>query len=375
MTVITVKGERSYSYTITKTENVFDIDNDALLSGGDANAGARRFVIIDKNVYGLYRLQIERYFGKRGVVTNIKIVDAGDRHKSETSYISLFGDLCEYDLKRRSEPIIAIGGGVVTDLAGFVASTYRRGIPHLKVPTTLMGYVDASVGIKTGVNFGPFKNRMGSFEIPAGVILDKSFLKTLDRRNFINGIGEIVKLAVILDAGLFENLECGGASLVSNKFQDEMGQIVLDKSILGMVRELSPNLYETELQRKVDFGHTFSLAIESASDYEIMHGEAVAIDILFSSFLSLQRGLLSVREFERIVALYEFLGLPMWSCHITPDLLWGGVRERMMHRDGKQLIPVPTTIGVCDFINDLRWDEIRSAVEALERDFADSKAA
>ncbi len=372
--MITVKGERSYSYSITKTEDVFDIQNDALLSGGDTHSGARRFVIVDKNVYGLYRSRIERYFRDRDVVANIKLVDAGDKHKSETSYISVFSDLCEYDLKRRSEPIIAIGGGVATDLAGFVASTYRRGIPHLKVPTTLMGYIDASVGIKTGVNFGPFKNRMGSFEIPAGVILDKSFLKTLDRRNLINGIGEIAKLAVILDISLFEDLERGGRSLISNKFQDGLGQIVLDKSIVGMVQELSPNLYETELQRKVDFGHTFSLAIEAASGYDIMHGEAVAIDVLFSSYLSLQRNLLSTREFDRIVALYKTLDIPMWSSHITPDLFWDGVRERVMHRDGKQLIPIPSSIGVCDFINDLSWDEVHSAVKALAGEFLDSEA-
>lgn len=373
--MITVKGERSYSYSIKRTESIFDIDNDALLSGGDAYPGARRFIIVDKNVYGLYGSQIECYFAERGVAANIRVVDAGDKHKSEANYISVFGDLCQYDLKRRSEPIIAIGGGVVTDLAGFVASTYRRGIPHLKVPTTLMGYIDASVGIKTGVNFGSFKNRMGSFEIPAGVILDKAFLRTLDKRNIVNGIGEIIKLAVILDAGLFEDMERGGESLVSNKFQDELGQIVLDKSIMGMVHELSPNLYETELQRKVDFGHTFSLVIESESGYKIMHGEAVAIDILLSSYLSLQRGILSVQEFERIVALYESLGIPMWSSHITPDLLWGGVSERVMHRDGKQLIPVPTAIGACDFINDLRCDEICSAVEILEREFGNEVAA
>lgn len=372
--MITVKGERSYSYSITRTESIFDINNDALLSGGDVQPGARRFIIVDKNVYGLYGSQIEYYFGEREITANIRVVDAGDKQKSETNYISVFGDLCQYDLRRRSEPIIAIGGGVVTDLAGFVASTYRRGIPHLKVPTTLMGYIDASVGIKTGVNFGSFKNRMGSFEIPAGVILDKSFLKTLDKRNLVNGIGEIIKLSVILDAGLFEDMERGGKSLVSNKFQDEISQIVLDKSILGMVRELSPNLYETELQRKVDFGHTFSLIIESESDYEIMHGEAVAIDILLSSYLSLQRRHLSTREFERIVALYESLDIPMWSSHITPDLLWDGVRERVMHRDGKQLIPIPTAIGACDFINDLRLDEIRSAVNFLETKFAGREA-
>lgn len=364
--MITIKGERSYSYSIVKTEHIFDIHNDALLSCGDSHPGARRFVIVDNNVYGLYGSQIEHYFTEREINANIRLVEAGDKNKSEKNYISLFSDLCSYDLKRRREPIIAVGGGVVTDLAGFVASTYRRGIPHIKIPTTLMGYVDASVGIKTGVNFGDNKNRMGSFEIPALVILDKEFLKTLDDRNIINGIGEIIKLAVILDPSLFEDMERLGSLVVSDRFQGESGNIVLDKAIMGMVNELSPNLYETNLQRKVDFGHTFSLVIESVSDYQIMHGEAVAIDILLSSFLSVQRNCLPAHEFDRIVSLYELLGMPMWSSHITPDLLWAGVGERFLHRDGKQSIPIPTAIGECGFINDLRFDEICKAVKTLE---------
>ncbi len=200
-----------------------------------------------------------------------------------------------------------------------------------------------------------------------------SFLKTLDKRNLINGMGEIVKLAIILDESLFEDLEHEGGSLISNKFQDEAGQTVLDKSIVGMVRELSPNLYETELQRKVDFGHTFSLAIESASGYEVMHGEAVAIDIIFSAYLSFQRGILAAGDLERIIGLYKSLDIPMWSQHITPDLLWNGVEERVMHRDGKQLIPIPKAIGASEFINDPKRDEICLAVESLKKEFAESK--
>ncbi|MGE5546240.1 MAG: sedoheptulose 7-phosphate cyclase [Solirubrobacterales bacterium] len=373
--MIIVKGDKPYSYSIKKTQRIFDPDNDALLMGGDTEPGTRRFVVVDANVYRLYKTEIGNYFAQRGVDAKIALIDSGDKQKSETSYISLFSDLCDYDVRRRSEPLIAIGGGVVTDLAGFVASTYRRGVPHIKVPTTLMGYVDASVGIKTGVNFGPFKNRMGSFEIPAGVILDKSFLKTLDRRNLANGVGEIVKLAVITDASLFHDLEQAKSTLYALKFQDALGQVILDKSIQGMVHELSPNLYETDLQRKVDFGHTFSLAIESASGYEIMHGEAVAIDVLFSSFLSLQRGILPQREYYRIVGLYRSLGLPMWSPNITPDLFWNGVQERVMHRDGKQLIPIPTAIGECAFLNDLEWNEVRSAVAVLEREHLEWRTA
>jgi 3-dehydroquinate synthetase len=113
-------------------------------------------------------------------------------------------ELDTFPIHRRDEPIIAIGGGTLTDVVGFVASSYRRSVPHLKVPTTLMGYVDASIGIKTGINFDGHKSRLGSFEPPRKVLLDKTFLQTLPREYILDGTGEIIKLAVIKDAGLFK---------------------------------------------------------------------------------------------------------------------------------------------------------------------------
>lgn len=364
--MFTITGEKKYSYSIVETKNIFDPENNALLMGGESSRGTRRFVIVDQCIHEIYGKRIKDYFKRRGVNANIKITEAGDKNKSHTNYMSLFSELCRFDVRRRSEPIIAIGGGVVTDLGGFVASTYRRGVPHIKVPTTLMGYVDASVGIKTGVNFDAYKNRMGSFEIPAGIILDRSFLETLDDRNLVNGMGEIIKLAIILDASLFEEIEREGASVILTKFQGKAGESILNKSIQGMVTELVPNLYESDLQRKVDFGHSFSLVIESASGYEIMHGEAVAIDVLFSSYLSVQRGLLAREDFNRIARLYQSIGLPMWSKCIHHEMLWRSIGERVMHRNGKQLIPIPVAIGNCDFVNDLTQEEICNAVNFFQ---------
>lgn len=367
--MIKVGGARTYSFDIVKTPDIFGDNNDALLAGGDAHQGSKRFLVVDHNVLRLYGHKIERYFKKRGVLTRIVSVESGDRNKSPENFMRIFDELCRFDLRRRSEPIIAIGGGVVTDVSGFVASTYRRGVPHIKVPTTLMGYVDASVGIKTGINFYSFKNRMGSFEIPAGVLLDKEFLSTLDLRNLINGLGEIIKLAVILDGELFAVLETNGKDIVAGKFQDKLGEDVLDRSVISMVNELASNIYEDDLMRRVDFGHTFSLAIESASEYEVMHGEAVAIDVLFSSYISALRGVLSLLEFDRIVALYKNLGLPMWRPQVSQELFLSSLGERILHRDGHQHVPIPSAIGSCMFINDLTADEICDAVESFENLF------
>ena len=127
----------------------------------------------------------------------------GEENKTVEHYLSILRELDSFPIHRRDEPIIAIGGGVLTDVVGFVASSYRRGVPHIKVPTTLMGYVDASIGIKTGINFNGNKNRLGSFDPPEKVFLDKSFLKTLPKRHILNGVCEIIKLAIIKDAEFF----------------------------------------------------------------------------------------------------------------------------------------------------------------------------
>lgn len=364
--MITIKGHFIYNYTLQKTVNIFSPENHILLELAKTNYKGRHFILIDRLVNTIYGGDIENYFYKNGIEIKVCVIDSGEQSKNQNSYLDVFKELCLFDAMRKDEPLLAIGGGVITDLGGFVASTYRRGIPHIKVPTTLMGYIDASVGIKTGVNFGPYKNRMGSFTIPTGVILDKSFLKTLDKRNIINGIGEIIKLAVILDPVLFDLLERGGKALIENKFQNELGDTILDRSIEKMIEQLSDNLYETTLKRKVDFGHTFSPILESSSNYKIMHGEAVAIDVLYSCCVSYLRGLLKMKDLDRILVLYKELNIPTWSIHLISEYLWNSVKERVMHRNGMQLIPIPIGIGQCKFINDLRPEEIQPAIDILE---------
>jgi 2-epi-5-epi-valiolone synthase len=144
------------------------------------------------------------------VEAKIVVFPGDEENKTLDHYLALARELDCFPIHRRDEPIIAIGGGVLTDLVGFVAASYRRGVPYVKVPTTLMGYVDASIGIKTGLNFNSNKNRLGSFHAPQAVLLDKAFLKTLPRRHILNGVCEIIKLAVIKDAPLFGLLETHG---------------------------------------------------------------------------------------------------------------------------------------------------------------------
>ncbi len=263
--------------------------------------------------------------------------------------------------------MIAIGGGVTTDVVGFVASCFRRGVPHVKVPTTLMGYVDASVGIKTAVNYLDGKNRMGNFEVPKAVLLDKSFFTTLSDRDIRNGVGEILKLAIIRDRRLFDLLERVGQETINTKFQEEESDRILDAAIKGMIEELQPNLYELNLERAVDFGHTFSPCLEMTALDDLLHGEAVAIDVAFSTVLASGRGILSGLEKDRILRIMDRLALPTFHQSIEPDLLWEGLKERTAHRDGLQRVPLPRRIGKCVFINDVSYDDIKKACTELHQ--------
>jgi 3-dehydroquinate synthase len=174
-------------------------------------------------------------------------------------------ELCVYKLRRR-EPFLAIGGGVVLDIAGMAACLYRRGVPFVRVPTTLLAIVDASVGVKNGVDYccgvmeETYKNRVGSFYAPTSCLLDNSFIATQDIRNVANGCGEILKLALVRSADLFELLETHGAALVESRFAESslvpegVGERIIDLSIQIMLEELGPNLWETKLERCVDYG-------------------------------------------------------------------------------------------------------------------------
>lgn len=351
-------------YEIIHAPNLFDPNNLALLSLGRGR-GSRRFVIVDENVYRYYRTAIHTYFLENGIEARVVPVPAGEEHKSLETYLFLARELDSFPIHRRDEPIIAIGGGVLTDVAAFLASTYRRGLPHIKVPTTLMGYVDAAIGIKTGFNFNGHKNRLGSFYPPQRVLLDKTFFSTLSRRHLLNGLCEIIKLGIIKDLELFEMLEKWGAQSVASHFQDEASDLILDRAIRDMLEELEPNLFEEDLARKVDFGHTFSYGLEARYQGQLYHGEAVLLDILLSILIANARSLLHIEEVERVFRLVEMLGISLDGQVLDVETVWDSLVERTYHRNGLQRVPMPAGLGNCIFLNDISRDEVECALQAL----------
>lgn len=360
-----VTYQHTIEYEVVSTSDLFHPQNWALLSVGRIE-DARRFVVVDANVEKRFSARIRNYFSHHHIEAKIVVFPGGEENKTLDHHLSILRELDSFPIHRRDEPIIAIGGGVLTDVAGFVAASYRRGVPHIKVPTTLMGYVDASIGIKTGINFNGSKNRLGAFHPPQKVLLDKAFLKTLPRRHILNGLCEIIKLAVIKDAGLFDLLEAHGAQSVDAHFQDEGGSVILDRAIDGMIEELQPNLFEDELSRRVDFGHTFSYGLETRHEAHLFHGEAVLLDILVSTLIARGRNLVSDDETGRIFRLVDSLGYEIDASILDPGLLLASLTERTYHRNGLQRVPMPRGIGGCVFVNDIKAEEIEFAIKNLE---------
>jgi 3-dehydroquinate synthase len=359
-----VRAQRPVAYDVLKAPGLFAPGNESLLAFG-RREGARRFVVVDANVMRHHGAAIRGWFDHHGIDARIVVFPGGEENKGIAAYQELARALDAFPIHRRDDPVIAIGGGVLTDVVAFVAASYRRGVPHIKVPTTLMGYIDAALGIKAGINFNGNKNRLGSFDPPLAVLLEPAFLATLPRRHLLNGVCEIVKLAIIRDATLFAQLETGGAASIAVRFAGAAGEAILDRAIGGMLEELEPNLFEEDLARKVDFGHTFSYGLEARHERRLLHGEAVLLDILVSVLIAEHRGLLAGHEAARVFALVERL-------RITPDLgvldagtMWNSLLDRIAHRNGRQRVPMPAGIGGCVFLDDIARHEIDAAVPAL----------
>lgn len=359
-----VSHQRPIEYDIISAPKLLDPNNSALLSCGRSNLG-RRFVVVDEQVMQHCSAALSAYFAHHDIDARIVRFPGGEAAKTMDAYLGIVHELDNFPIHRRDEPIIAIGGGVLTDVVGFVASSYRRGVPHIKVPTTLMGYVDAAVGVKTGINFNGHKNRLGSFEPPLQVLLDRQFLTTLPHRHILNGVCEIIKLAVITDAALFEQLERHGADSIAAHFQNDPGNWILERAISGMLEELQPNLFEDELARNVDFGHTFSYGLETRHEERLLHGEAVLLDIAVSVLIARHRGLLGTGEVDRVFALIAALGIVLDTDVLDTDLMWHSLLDRVEHRNGWQRVPLPDGLGRCVFVNDITRSELSSCIESL----------
>jgi 2-epi-5-epi-valiolone synthase len=349
----------STHYEVTTVDGIFDSDDTTLLAGG--TAPGRRLVLLDSGVPQVWRDRVVAHFSRYGVRAHVVVVPGGERCKEGRVLWQILDELRRFGLDRRNEPVIVIGGGAVLDLGGFAASIYRRGVPYLRVPTTLLAYVDASVGIKTGINLAGSKNLVGAFWPPIGVVLDRSFFTSLSDAQLSSGLGEVLKLGVGTDRLTFDLLDCYADRVMRERFQDRDGAELLSRSVQVMLHELAGNLYEDELCRSVDLGHTFSQPFEMRHD-PLPHGYAVAVDVFISCVLANERGLFTDAELARVLSVMQRLRMPLVPGRLAFEDMWDSLLDRVQHRGGFQRVPLPERIGSCVFVNDVSPHELGDTV-------------
>lgn len=371
----TIRTQLPIAYEIVETPGLLDPANPELLSlPGGGTSTETRLVVLDHTVSDLYGERVRAYFDANRVPVAYLTMPGDEQSKSIGNVLDVITKLNEVGTNRLSSPPIVIGGGVLADVVGLAASLYRRGIPYIRVPTTLLGQVDVSVAAKTGINFGGYRNRLGSYSPPPRTLIDREFLATVPHRQIRNGMGEILKMSLIKDLRLFELLEAYGADLIGARFQEAdpaappagVAGEVIGRAIAGMAEELQPNLWEKDLRRSVDYGHSFSPLVEMRALPELLHGEAVAMDCVFSAVLAAQRGLIDGADLARITDVTVGLGLrPSHPLFCDVDLLTEALADTVRHRDGQQNLPVLTGIGSVCFLNDLTVSEIAAAADHM----------
>jgi 3-dehydroquinate synthase len=240
---------------------------------------------------------------------DIHIIPDGERFKNVETWYGIIDKLVGMQA-RRNASIVALGGGVVGDMAGFAAACYMRGIRFLQLPTTLLAQVDASVGGKTAINHAMGKNLVGAFHQPAAVIIDSATLSSLAEREFNAGLAEVVKYGAINDIDFFNWLE-NNAEAISQRHEDALNHLI-HKSVKNKSEIVSQDEKEAGVRALLNFGHSFGHALEAESDYaRFLHGEAVSIGMVTAARLSEIRGLCPGGTAMRLAVLLRKLGLPV----------------------------------------------------------------
>lgn len=300
-------------------------------------------IITNPMVSNLYSKTVMEGLKKSGFEPAINEIPDGEEYKTLLWVSRLYDELLSYRLERRS-PVVALGGGVIGDIAGFVAATYMRGIPYIQVPTTLLAQVDSSVGGKTGVNHILGKNMIGAFYQPSLVWIDIKTLGTLPGRELVAGISEVIKYGAIADSEFFGYLEKNMERVLS---LDELALThVIKRSCEIKADIVSRDERERGLRSILNFGHTIGHALETLTNYTTYrHGEAVAIGMLYEARISHRMGVCDKDVVSRINDLIKKAGLPTTLPEIAPDKIIEAMEIDKKVRDEGVMILLPESIG------------------------------
>lgn len=319
------------------------------------HSGRHAVLVCDANVRSSYAAPLQAALTAAGYRCDLLEVPAGEASKSLAQVDRLWNELLRCKTDRKSI-VIAVGGGVIGDLAGFVAASFTRGLAFFQIPTTLLAQVDSSVGGKVGINLPAAKNMVGAFWQPSGVLIDLVALQTLPKREYLSGLAEVVKYGMILDAPFFEYLESVVPQLLARD------AAVLEK-VVARCCELKAQVVEqdereeTGLRAVLNYGHTFCHAIEAVSGYgTFLHGEAVAIGMLQASRLAERLGRIGPELTERQRKLLQALELPIAVQGLDPKQLLAAMQHDKKVEHGKLRFVLPTRMGKVELVGGVSPD-------------------
>ncbi|HEY1914707.1 MAG TPA: 3-dehydroquinate synthase [Streptosporangiaceae bacterium] len=356
--VSTMRRTSTYSIHVTS-------DEPAALSLLAEEIGDRMVAMVtDETVDKLYTERIQTWLRDRGLMVQKMSLPAGDGSKSMPAAYQMLDWLAETGIMRR-DLLLAVGGGMVIDTAGWVASAYMRGISYINVPTTLLAQVDAAIGGKVAVNHDSAKNLIGGFYAPDAVVSCTSWLGTLDSRQVRAGLAEAVKLAIVSSPELLAFIE---RNLEALEILDPYCLQLLvhaSSAIKCVLVERDP--YEADLRRTLNFGHTVGHAVETVTGYgPVLHGEAVAYGMSVAVRVAMARGVLDPATGARVVGLLRRLGLPGTFSELPvlpdPEEVIAALDKVRQVRDGSLRFVLPTAVGSALIVDDVADDEIRCAL-------------
>ena len=340
--------------------------------------GKKVFVVTNRKIKGLGFLKtVESSLKKSGFEVVEHLLPYGsEKDKSQESLFKLWRHMAEAKLERNSA-VLALGGGVIGDLAGFAASTYMRGIPVIQVPTTLLAQVDAAIGGKTAIDLPVAKNIVGTFYQPRLVVVDVTTLKTmgldpLGLRELKNSFAEIIKYGIIQDLQLFRLLEEKVEWFFSQARRKPLGNpelAFLEKVVWHSIRVKAKVVQEDERETKgkrmiLNYGHTFGHAFEAVSNYRLPHGEAVALGMICAARLARKKGMLGKKDEERQNRLIRKVGLPVkLNRRFSPDRVIRPMLLDKKKKGGKLRFVLPEAIGRVRVVDHISAGEIKQAIQ------------
>ncbi len=358
-----MENERNVRVNLSERSYTIAIGSDNLPDAGAFVVGLGKathaVVITDTNVAQLHGQRCADSLIAAGIRVDLEVVPAGEPSKSIAKVDHLLQQLLAHGADRKSI-VVAVGGGVVGDLAGFVAATYARGVAFVQVPTSLLAQVDSSVGGKVGVNLPGAKNMVGAFWQPLGVLIDTKTLDTLPTREYRAGLAEVVKYGVILDDAFFDYLEDHVDAI--NDRQADVMQVVIARCCQLKADVVEKDERETlGLRAVLNYGHTFAHAIEAEAGYgQFLHGEAVAIGMIAASRLAERMGRVDPQFTQRQYDLLVRLGLPVELPDLSPQVLIAAMARDKKVAHGQLRFVLPTRMGQVELVSDVSPEDVQA---------------